>query len=406
MKQLMRKQSYKRIALVLGTGLALTVGLFELGWVVMHRPPKARVVVQVNPPEEEEITTFGTVRTVYSQDGKTVIEKHTPYRDGATGHQYFRADGTLKQTKEDYPLRQGKPTQMKAKADWSEDGKTLTSGEVYRPNGSLWFTVKRMPNNDRVETFFFPDGWRFSTLVSKSGSGEQEMTFFRKDGSTWAKEVQTRNQWFSVSTQRLEFYDATGKELLWSSHPMTMNEKLDGFVAPSYGKLVRFYSGGTLTHQQWWDNSWNSLLSQSGSLKFVEVFESDGFTNDLAKTIVVEDAGALVKLKEVQFANGGKRVFRNFGGNLKQIPLEKVLVNGQPKERKIELGTLSAEIDKQGTRVEHDTAEQIYETLDAAQLARPDEQELTDKRSQSQAENKSVLGPRDDRDPCKWYHRQ
>lgn len=403
----MRTTSRQWIWAACGAGLVLLIAAISItAFTVTHSPPP-RIVVQVDPPEEEEITSFGTVRTVYSQDGKTVIEKHIPYRDGSSGHQFFRPDGTLRETKEEYPARQGKPTQTKAKATWSEDGKSLAFGEVFRANGSLWFTVKLLPNGDREETFYFPDGWRFSTSLRKGSSKDQTLTFLRKDGSTWAKEQATLNYWNNPDTKRLEVYDAMGKEVVFSTHPLSMNEKVDDFVAPSYGRLVRFYAGGKLAYQQWWGNNWNSFLSQSGSLQFIEVFDSSSYYQDeVLKTIFVEDAGEFVKLKEVIFADGSKRIFRNFGGNLQQQALETVLVNGQPKQRKLELGTLSVEIDKQGTRVEHDAAEGIYETLDAVQLARPDEMELQLKRSQAQAENKQVLGPRDDRDPCKWYHRQ
>lgn len=382
------------VSVVLGAAIAFQA----------FRPVKPPIVVRIVPSDTDEITAHGTISKVKAPDG-TVLEIHTPYPDGSVGHQYFRTDGTLRETREHYPQRDNSEPVLKSKSTWATDGKTFEYGEAYRPDGSLWFSHRDLPDNKREEVFYFTGGYKFSSAIKVKGQSALETTYFHPTGNIWAVEQHERSQWGSYSEKVLTIFDASGKHKLYKVNQVGYNETVDGFTPGGYGRLVTFYNDdGKRTHRQWCNNYWNSFLGSQGNLLSVSVFDTN--TDTVSRTIEVDDGGQNVKLKTLTYASGAKKVFRDFG-KMRTVSLEKLTVQGQVKERFLVMGTVSYELDAGGVRTDHDDSERLYESVDTILLARnPGETDFRDRRTQSQAENRSVLGPRDDSDPVKWYHRQ
>lgn len=390
-----------------GIAACLTASAVFAGFIALKaiRPAKPTIVVRIEPSDTDEITAHGTITKVRAPDG-TVLEIHTPYADGSVGHQYFRPDGTLRETKEHYPQASGSnDLVLKSKASWAADGKTFEYGEAYRPDGSLWFSYKDLPDNKREETFYFAGGYKFSSATKIKGQSALETTYYHQNGNIWAVEQHERTQWGSYNEKVLTVYDASGKRKLYKVNQVGYNETVDGFTPGSYGRLVTFYNDdGKRTHRQWCNTWWNSFLNLQGNIISVSVFDTN--TDTVTKTIEVDDSGQNVKVKSVSYASGAKKVLRDFG-TIRKVSLEKLTVQGQLKERFLLTGTVLYEIDASGVRKDHEDAERVYETIDTIHLSRqPSETDFQSRRTQSQGESRGVLGPRDDSDPVKWYHRQ
>lgn len=398
---------FSRDFLRAGAAALLTFFLVLAGVVALNtlRPARQPIVVRIEPTDTDEITAHGTITKVKAPDG-TVLEIHTPYADGSIGHQYFRPDGTLRETKEHYPPRNGTNDQLlKSKSTWAADGKTFEYGEAYRPDGSLWFSYKDLPDNKREETFYFAGGYKFSNATKVKGQSALETTYYHQTGNIWAVEQHERTQWGSYNEKVLTVYDSSGKRKLYKVNQVGYNETVDGFTPGSYGRLVTFYNeDGKRTHRQWCNTWWNSFLNLQGNLVSVSVFDTN--TDTVSKTIEVDDGGQNVKVKSLSYASGAKKVLRDFG-TIRKVSLEKFTIQGQLKERFLLMGTVSYEIDASGVRTDHVDAERLYESIDTVHLARqPNEVDFQTRRTQSQAESRGLLGPRDDSDPVKWYHKQ
>lgn len=395
-----------KVALI-ATGFTV-VGLFLTGAAVLLLSEKpVPIVINVEPQEYDEITSFGAARTVYAHDGTTVLEKHTPYADGGLGHVFNRPDGTLKETAEHYPLRAGASTPvLKSKSTWSEDGKSIVSGEVYRPDGTLWFTYKNLGNNRRQDTFYFRDGWKFSQSEYNPADPTKETSYFHRSGNLWAKEVGEKSYGTYFNEKSMILYDdSTPTRMVTKTEAVGWNQTVDGFSAGSNsGKLVSYYDADSKRiYRQFYTSGWNWYLQAQGTLKVVDVYDQWG---NVKKTYEVEDSQDTVKLKTSSKPDGSFKVFRDFGANIRKISIEKVDVQGQPKERFLQLGTCVTEQDGSGVQTEHADSDRVYDIFDLVYFAQPKEQELRLKKTESQAESRGVLGTRDDTDPVKWYHKQ
>jgi hypothetical protein len=401
----MKKLDWRKRDWMYVAGITLLASITVFAATQFLRPAQPALVIRIDPSDTDEITAHGTITRVKAPDG-TVLEIHTPYSDGGVGHQYFRADGTLRETKEHYPVRSGSSEGvLKSKGTFAADGKKLELGEAFRPDGSLWFTIKDLGDDKREETYYFPDGWKFSSNILKKGQTSLETTYFHRNGNVWATEEHERTQWGSYNEKVLNVFDASGKHKLYKVNQVGYNETVDGFNPGNWGRLVTFYnSEGKRSYRQWSNNYWNSFLGTQGNLLTVHVFDTS--TDTISKTYEIDDGGQNVKVKSVSHASGAKKVFRDFG-TTRKVSLEKFNIQGQVKERFLVQGTCSYEIDAAGVRIEHEDAERIFETIDTAHLARQvGEIEFREKRTQSQAESKGILGARDDSDPVKWYHKQ
>lgn len=388
-----------RVALALAVVLT-TAGAIAVGFWPRHPDPP---IVQIQPSERDEVSSFGTIKYVYALDGTTIAEKHIPYADGSLGHQFYREDGTLRETTEHYPQRDGAAAVLKARANWSRDGKRLESGEVFRPDGSLWLAVKEIDDSSREESFYFADGWKFFSRVKRQSESSQVMRYFHRNGNLWAEVRMAVTQWASTEDKTTMVFDASGKRKLFEIHNLNYGEQANGFNPGESGRLVTYFDeNGKPTHRQWGNTWWNSYLQMQGQLKLVHIL---GYAGSVDKTIEVDDSGQMLRIKSVKEASGATRVFRDFGLNTRKIALEKFLVQGQPKERFLLMGTIAYEIDKQGTRTDYDDNEKKFETVDLTCLTRPDDASLQERRTAAQAEDRSILGARDDSDPVKWYHK-
>lgn len=373
-----------------------------IGGLVYVTRPSPTIVIKLAPTISDHISTNGSTTVVTGLDGK-VIERHVPYADRGIGHQFFRPDGSIRETTEHYPPNPGQTSLvLKSKGTFSEDGKgTLLLGEFYRPTGKLWFTLKDLGTDDKVEeTYFFNDGWRFSTTVRKKGETHRgTRTYFHRTGNIWAKETFESN-----SEKTLEVFDATGKRLLYKLNVLGYQEEVDGFRSNTYGRLYTFYNEeGKATHRQWMNNWWNGQLQIQGMLQYTQVLDTS--TATVLKTIEVEDTDLLMKVKTVSYSSGARKELRMTGPGVKRLALEKFDVNGTIKEKQLEIGTVSYELDASAVRIDHPESARVYDSFDLKLLMRADEKELRDRRIQSQAEDRAVFGPRDDSDPVKWYHK-
>ncbi len=389
----------RSIAIWLGVTALSAVAL--IGVLTFLARPKPPIVIKLEPTIADHISTFGAIRTVTGLDGK-VIERHVPYADKGIGHQFFRPDGTVRETSEHYPPQQGATALvLKSKGIFSEDGKVLALGEFYRPSGKLWFTLKDLGSDDKLEeTYFFEDGWKFSTTIRKKGETHRgTRTYYHRTGIVWAKETFEGN-----SEKVLEVFDATGKRLLFKLNVLSYQEEVDGFRSNTYGRLYTFYNEeGKATHRQWMNNWWNGQLQVHGMLQYTQVLDTS--TGSVVKTIEVDDSDLLMKVKNISYSSGARKEIRMTGPGVKRLGLEKFDVNGTTKEKMLEIGTVSYEMTAASVRLDHAESARVYDNFDLSLLMRANDKDFRDRRTQSQAEDRAVFGPRDDSDPVKWYHK-
>ncbi len=368
-----------------------------------------RVGVQVGNTEEHEVSFKGSIKYVRSTGG-TVIEKHVPRGNGDTVVYYYRdGDGTLKEIVEEYKSADGSGKRLlKAKSTWAADGKTFVSGELYRPDGTLMLTRKALTDGRWQTDRYFPDGWKFTSQMRDPSSSTWDETFFRPNGSIWAKQSRKRESQWWVREFWLEMYAEDGKTRLWRIDHLNYGEtRVSGFTPNEYGRLITYYNAdGSPIYRQWWNSWWNQHLNQSGWLKFVE--EIGEFGQPVRK-IWVEDTGEeVIFLKEVRLADGTLKEFRTY--REPEVELQEIESwqpgSGQPtRSRKFHSGTLQYLTGPSGEYEHHAAWEGIHETLDPRRFSRPPAYaDFQARLAQMQGEDTTFLGERDDSDPANWYH--
>jgi len=192
----------KRLLTVLGVLVAvfatITVGTLVYtnlpeSWSVPF-PGKTKVRVHAPPAAQGEEIRFITYA---SKDSNTPEEIQIEYKNGVTGYEFYRADGTLRETTEYWPLAKGAGQRvLKSGSTRSDDGTMFMSDRSFRPDGSREREGKRLEDGSYQIDFFFADG---STLERHQLVG--------KDGKPLLEQVYRDNGVLKGFTQ----VDATGK---------------------------------------------------------------------------------------------------------------------------------------------------------------------------------------------------
>src|SRR5215470_5237716 len=141
------------VAFVLGT--TLTLGGCNKGDSSSSPPPPQhtnpqKVRVELRPPESGERLR----RHIYGADGVTEVEMQIEYADGRMEYQYFRRDGSLRESKETHP---GGRT-VKRHALYGADGTTVIAEEKYRVDGTLETEFKHLADGRAQTTTYQSDG--------------------------------------------------------------------------------------------------------------------------------------------------------------------------------------------------------------------------------------------------------
>lgn len=411
------------IAISLALAFLLAVGSV-VAYVVLHRETPQAVTVNIDPQDIHNATSNGAIEVKFFEDGVTVKERHIPYADGSQGHQFYRPDGTLRRTTEHYPpARPNAEPTIKAEAEWSDDGKRMVEGRIYRTDESLWTVRKVDSTGKQTEDYFFSDGWHFKTTVSQSGStGAADITYHQRDGKLWAKENVVLGTYHRVETRWLEVMDSLGTHPVYRVDFLKAGETAGNFTAPedpsngsggyyyyygynSTGQLYTLFdSSGRAVARQWYGNRymyWGHGIDKG--LSFVETLNP--YNGVAVNRYVVEDGGEEVVLEETHLHDGSVRTYKTYSSFTQKHLLKEFDYYGTKRTRSLVLSDLDSTKLPDGTIVDA-TEDGIMEKVDHQLFNLPQASEVLEKmKLLSQSEDQTPLGPRDDNDPVKWYRR-
>lgn len=146
------------------------------------RPPHNVVRTEVR---DERSGEFYRKRT-FAGDGKRLIEVEVAYRDGGVGHIYYR-DGKPKS--EEHRYANGN---LKRRAEYDIDGRTMINGETFRPDGTMATQVRKLPDGRRDESEFHTDGKTVLARRTFDTTGSVVLwEYFRTDGTRDKSEAVT-----------------------------------------------------------------------------------------------------------------------------------------------------------------------------------------------------------------------
>lgn len=177
----------KRILTILG----VLVAVFAIGTLVYTNlpqewsvpfPGKTKVRVVAPPASTGEDIRYVTYA---SKDSSTPEEIQIEYKSGVTGYEFYRVDGSLRETTEYWPLIEGGThRQLKSASTRSDDGTKFLSDASYRQDGTREREGKMLEDGSYQIDFFFADGQTLAKhqLVSKDGKPLLEQVY-RDDGA-------------------------------------------------------------------------------------------------------------------------------------------------------------------------------------------------------------------------------
>jgi hypothetical protein len=373
-------------------------------------PEQKKVVIDIQQPDKYEITGSGTVRSVRKgSDAMTLVEKHTPYQDGTSGHVYYRStDKTLRLAVEEY-----KDGTRKSTANYDEDGKTLINGEVYRPDGSLYLTMERQKSG-QYRILLFAQGGKYNWLVRETQSGGVvEDTYLRKDRTTWAK-VRGKpsngiGRW--MSEEWIDIYRENQSSRLLRQE------------SQNNGTLITYFNAysGNPEYKQLWGYGYDNTNFNNQLIAGLDELDWQG---KVSRGFVFKEEAGVIKLQEVKTpvqigswpavsTELHTKKYRT-DETLENLPIVEEWADDRswipakdkkPLRRLLHLGTLAEVVGPNGVVSKHDATENKREEVDLKKLRRPQVDSFNQARGQLWSENTNFLGHRDDTDPCRWYHR-
>lgn len=348
-----------------------------------------RVVYIVRVQEQQEIVSTGSIRRVFSSDGK-LVEQHFPYPEGDKGIVYFRpTDGTVSKTIETY----GKTGHTRSEAVWSEDGKQILHGKIFRPDGTLRMEVQR--KDDVVTTnLYAKDGkWLVKTTVASDAKPEKEDTFYGADGIVLARVLYEATERKTRRGVRLSVSETATEFFVGGVRRWRLDKMKEGFTVTYYQA-----NGSTIDYRQTWKSNFDPKLEA------VEEYRSGSVTR---KLMFAEDK-FLVKLTECHtYPSSDKTrasIFRTEEHGVKPLDIEIVVSGSDKHNRVLHVGTLKRIEETGKSPVEFTAADAVKEVVEPFLTKRLDQKDLVDARSQI-SEDLSYLGTRNDEIPCKWYMR-
>lgn len=249
------------VAVVLGTALSLGgCSKKEDASSTSTPPPQQvnpqKVRVELRPPESGERLR----RHIYGADGVTEIEMQIEYADGRMGYQYFRKDGTLKESKETHP---GGRT-VKHHALYAADGTTVIAEEKYRIDGTMETEFKQLPDGSKRTASYRLDGKTLGSVEVIGADSSKVTTYYRKDGTTlWAVVKIPVN-----GLREIEYYGETTGKL----------DHVRVYRADNGMNVTIYRPDGTVSHKQSWRQSYQGWWYRSYTLESVVEYAADGTT--------------------------------------------------------------------------------------------------------------------------------
>lgn len=370
--------------------IRLFVGLSLLVVCGCTKKEDERLVYVIEAPERQEITSAGSIRHVFGDDGKTLVEKHLPYPEGDKGIVYYRpTDGTVMKTVEIY----GRTGHTRSEALWSDDGKTVVAGKVYRPDGTLRLSVERKDDTTTTNLFGKDGKWLVKTTVAAEAKAQREDTFYFADGTVLARvhyepveRKSRRGVIRTVSETATEIFKGGVKRF-----------RIDNLKDE---KKITYYTadGASIAYVQYWRSNFDPKLAA------VEEYRG---TSVVRKLVFAEDKN-VVKLTECHTYPSAtvtrSSFFRVEELDVKRVSIETVTSGSDKTERVLHAGTLKRIEETGKNPVEFSAYEGVKEEVEVSLLAKFDHKDLSNARSQL-SEELSYLGDRNDEIPCKWYMR-
>lgn len=284
------------VAVVLGTALVLGgCSKKEDDSSASTPPPQQvnpqKVRVELRPPESGERLR----RHIYGADGVTEIEMQIEYADGRMGYQYFRKDGSLKESKETHP---GGRT-VKHHALYAADGKTVIAEEKYRIDGTKETEYKLQADGSKQTTTYRLDGKGLVSVEVVAADSSKVTTHYRKDGTTlWAIVKAPVN-----GQRQIEYYGETTGKL----------EHVRVYRADNGMDVTVYRADGTVSHKQSWKQDYAGWWYRSYSLEHVIEYAADGKTP--SRELKMSYDGRSVDKAHLFNPDGSKASVRHFRGD-------------------------------------------------------------------------------------------
>ena len=190
------------LATLLCAGLLAGCGKQDSGQ--PHPTPKPPPVV-TQPTERVELMPDGSdeyLRRHYTNAYGVEVETRIEYRNGDKAVTKYRADGSQLSFN-----RTAKDGTAVADKVFAADGATIVSGRELREDKTLkWTAVQDASGTVTMVTYWWDGKTVFAQTLTQT-NGAYESTYFRKDGTLWAKRFGAK----SGSADREQSFDSSGK---------------------------------------------------------------------------------------------------------------------------------------------------------------------------------------------------
>lgn len=221
-------------------------------------------------------------RHIYGgKDGQTEVEVDIEYRDGRTAALYLREDGTLKEAREFYSGARG----IKQDNIYDADGKTVRAHQEFNDTGRLHLDRELLKDGSTRTTTYYDDGKTPVKVELSLPDTTLDTTWYRKDGSLWAKSHQVAG-----TVVRVECY--TGGKLV------QLRE-----YANDQQTITVYRDDGTVAYKQYWVKG-GAGFWYPYALHSVDEYAPDGKT--IQRTVVLDDNGSTAVRTEIYDNSGAK----------------------------------------------------------------------------------------------------
>jgi len=322
----------KRILTILG----VLVAVFAVSTLVYTNLPESwsvtfpgKTKVRVHAPPAAQGETIRYI-TYPSKDSNTPEEIQIEYTNGVTGYEFYRADGTIRETTEYWPLQEGATQRvLKSGSTRSDDGQKFMSDRSFRPDGTRLREGKRLEDGSYQVDFYFADGLTLERhqLLSAAdkplleqvfrdngtlkghtqveASGKMTITTYFADGKTESVTIVPVTYWENVTTT---FYYPDGvnksRRIEWTTYAtQVIYYRVDG-TKRLMTEESNYASGSkAFTH---YDDQGRMVMKQTYRVET----KKDSATGQSVKTYLlrtVEEFNAAGKeTREINFAADGR----------------------------------------------------------------------------------------------------
>lgn len=381
------------------------------------------LVVQVPNTEKRELTPAGLVRKVYDFEGH-LVEHHYPYQDGGYAHVIYRADGTVAETLEEYPIQPGASAPIrKSEATFAPDGKTVLLGKAYRLDGSLRMVRRASADGRWLDEDYLPGG-RLAFKSERNPDGSWLITCFRGDGTRDSivhvervkgspdSEAAVFGEEPEPRVRSIEGFDQTGQTRIWRQIFAQEGENLDSFQplfnAPDAskktteaGRLVYFYGDDQkVSHRQWWsEGRTDNAEDEEYTLEAVEQYKD----TQVIRKFLVEDLGdevSVTKLEQQAQPSEFPKVSGWTADPDAGLPIESWV---QGKTRVLLVDEFCELADSLGKRLGTVSLPE-KETIDTRLFKRPSVSLYPALNEELAQDDAQWMAEQDPNNPCHWYH--